>query len=196
MTPRPLSAVLAAAGLLGLAGPAAADDPAAGTAAAAEEVAAPATSQGARARLLADGTATVPHAAPARVRRLIAAANEIVGRPYEWGGGHATIVDDGYDCSGAVSYALIRAGLLDAPLTSGAFAAVLAGGAGEWISVYGSAEHAYLEVAGLRLDTSRWGDPGGAGGARWRPVVGKRAGFAASHPAGVCADAAGHPAGP
>ena len=75
---------------------------------------------------------------PDRVRGLIAAANEIVGKPYRWGGGHGQLADSGYDCSGAVSYALIGAHLLPTPLSSALFAGALPAGAGRWISVYGS----------------------------------------------------------
>jgi hypothetical protein len=50
------------------------------------------------------------------------------------------------------------------------------------IAAYGTPEHAYLEVAGLRLDTSSFGDPGGLSGVRWRPAIGARPGFVASHP--------------
>jgi hypothetical protein len=49
------------------------------------------------------------------------------------------------------------------------------------VTVYANAGHAYLEVAGLRLDTSRVGDPSGLSGVRWRPAVGRRVGFAARH---------------
>ena len=69
--------------------------------------------------LAPDGlTAMVPVAAPPQVRAAIVAANRIVGRPYRWGGGHAKVEDDAYDCSGAVSYPLIGAGLLRGPLDS------------------------------------------------------------------------------
>ena len=88
--------------------------------------------------LRSDGTAAVPRDAPDRVRGLIAAANEIVGKPYRWGGGHGQLADSGYDCSGAVSYALIGAHLLPTPLSSALFAGALPAGAGRWISVYGS----------------------------------------------------------
>jgi hypothetical protein len=145
-----------------------------------------ATSSGSRAKIRSDGTATIPEDAPATVRKLIAAANEIIGKPYEWGGGHGTVVDDGYDCSGAVSYALIGAGLLPSPLASGGLETALdADGLGRWISVYASSEHAYLEVAGLRLDTSAIDDPSGLSGVRWRPVIGQREGFSARHPDGL-----------
>jgi hypothetical protein len=176
---------VAAASSLAIAAPASANGLSGAAAAAVTPpiVAAPAaTSAGTRAKIRSDGTATIPEDAPAAVKRLIAAANEIVGKPYKWGGGHGTVVDDGYDCSGAVSYALIGAGLLDAPMASGGLMTALSDGAGQWISVYSSAEHAYLEVAGLRLDTSAIEDPSGLSGVRWRPAIGQRAGFAARHP--------------
>jgi hypothetical protein len=143
------------------------------------------TVSGEKAVLRSDGTAAIPKDAPAAVRKLISAANEIVGKPYKWGGGHGRLDDTGYDCSGAVSYGLVRAGLLSGPLASGSFAAALAEGSGRWITVYANADHAYLEVAGLRLDTSSIGDPGGQAGVHWRPAIGQRAGFTASHPAGL-----------
>jgi cell wall-associated NlpC family hydrolase len=77
---------------------------------------------GTTARMRADGRAAIPHDAPARVRAVIRAANAIVGRPYRWGGGHQHVVDSGYDCSGAVSYALIKSGQLRSPLVSGELA--------------------------------------------------------------------------
>jgi len=133
----------------------------------------------------ADGKAAIPRGAPKRVRQLLAAANQIVGKPYKWGGGHAKLVDRGYDCSGAVSYALIRTGLLRSPLVSGALARWGTKGAGRWVSVHANKGHVYLEVAGLRLDTSAVGDRGGRKGVRWRPVIGRRQGFTTRHPAGL-----------
>jgi cell wall-associated NlpC family hydrolase len=170
------------------AGPASANGLAGAAAAAVnpDVVAAPApTTAGSRARIRDDGTATIPADAPERVRDMIEAGNQIVGKPYKWGGGHGTVVDDGYDCSGAVSYALIGAGVLAAPMDSGTLAATFADGAGDWVSVYANADHAYLEVAGLRLDTSSVGDPSGQAGVHWRPVIGQRAGFAVRHPGGL-----------
>ena len=46
---------------------------------------------------------------------MIAAANKIRTRPYIWGGGHGRWWDRGYDCSGAVSFALHGAELIDQP---------------------------------------------------------------------------------
>ncbi len=137
------------------------------------------------ARLRTDGRAAIPRSAPATVKQAIAAANIIIGKPYKWGGGHARLVDSGYDCSGAVGYSLIRSGLLGGSMTSGMLARWARAGDGRWISVYANRGHVYMEIAGLRLDTSRVGDPAGRSGVRWRPVIGRRTGFHARHPAGL-----------
>jgi cell wall-associated NlpC family hydrolase len=73
---------------------------------------------GPRARVLPDGTAVAPEGAPEPVRRVILAANLIAKFPYKWSGGHGAWRDNGYDCSGSVSFALAGAGLLDRPLPS------------------------------------------------------------------------------
>ena len=144
-----------------------------------------ATVPGSIARLRTDGRAAIPRGAPKRVRAIIAAANQIVGKPYKWGGGHARLVDRGYDCSGTVSYALIRAGLLGGPLVSGGFKRYGSAGAGRWVSIYANNGHVYMEVAGLRLDTSALADPRGGKGPRWRPAIGRRDRFKVRHPAGL-----------
>jgi cell wall-associated NlpC family hydrolase len=121
--------------------------------------------------------AVPPKSAPAAVVRTIEAANRIAGKPYRWGGGHRRFVDSGYDCSGAVSFALRGAGLVPAPLDSRAFMRWGQAGAGAWITVYANRGHAFLVVAGLRFDTS---GPGSRG-PRWRPVARSAAGFSARH---------------
>lgn len=143
------------------------------------------TVKGRVARIRTDGRAAIPRSAPKAVKRVLAAANLIVGKPYKWGGGHAKLVDSGYDCSGAVGYALIRAGLLNGSMVSGTFARWAAAGAGRWISIHANRGHVYMEVAGLRLDTSAVADPGGSKGVRWRPVIGRRTGFHTRHVAGL-----------
>lgn len=143
------------------------------------------TVEGRIARIRTDGRAAIPRSAPKRVKRVLAAANLIVGKPYKWGGGHAKLFDTGYDCSGAVGYALIRAGLLNGSMVSGSFAKWARAGAGRWISIHANRGHVYLEIAGLRLDTSAVADPGGRKGVRWRPVIGRRAGFHTRHLAGL-----------
>ena len=66
------------------------------------------TVPGAVAQLLPDGTAAAPADAPPQVQQAIWAANKIQDKPYIYGGGHAEVEDNGYDCSGTVSYALPR----------------------------------------------------------------------------------------
>jgi cell wall-associated NlpC family hydrolase len=121
------------------------------------------TVPGAKARLVG-GRAIAPAGAPAVVKQVIAAANRIRTTPYIWGGGHGTWVDRGYDCSGAVSFALHGGRLLTSPLTSGSLETFGEAGAGRWITIYANAAHAYMVVAGLRFDTA--GDESGTG-PRW-----------------------------
>ena len=84
-----------------------------------------------------------------------------------------------------MSYALIRAGELGSPLVSGSFARWGARGAGSYVTIYANRGHVYMEVAGLRLDTSAVGDPGGRSGVRWRPAIGRRDRFAVRHVPGL-----------
>ena len=135
-----------------------------------------------RATLAADGrTAVAPAGAPPQVVEAIAAANRITRKPYRYGGGHARFRDSGYDCSGAVSYALHGAGLLARPLPSGALMSWGRAGRGDWITVYAHGGHAYAVIAGLRFDTSGAGEEG----PRWRPERRSPSGYVARHPAGL-----------
>ena len=68
-----------------------------------------------------DGRAVAPADAPAEVKAIIAAGNEIHDKPYRYGGGHGKWKDSGYDCSGSMSYALHGAGLLDTSMDSTGF---------------------------------------------------------------------------
>jgi len=129
----------------------------------------------------ADGFAIPPAGAPAAVRRVIAAGNEIAKTPYKWGGGHQSWTDTGYDCSGSVSYALRAAGLVDFPMVSGAFAQWGERGPGRWITFYANAGHVYMVVAGLRFDTSARSRTG----SRWTAEQRSPDGFAVTHPAGL-----------
>ena len=128
--------------------------------------------------LLLGGRAKPPITAPSAVAEAIRAANRISAKPYVWGGGHGTWWDRGYDCSGAVSYALHGGGLLDRPLDSGSLAGWGAPGPGRWISVYAHGGHAYVVIAGLRFDTS------GGPGPRWHRQPRSPAGFTVRHPVG------------
>jgi cell wall-associated NlpC family hydrolase len=143
------------------------------------------TVPGTRARLLAGGRAAAPEQAPEAVKQAIWRANEIIGLPYRYGGGHRRFKDTGYDCSGTVSYALNGAGLLDTPLDSTSFLRWAEAGAGDWITVFTNPGHAYVVIAGLRLDTSAAGDPRGGKGPRWRVLKRSDRGFQRRHPAGL-----------
>src|SRR3954452_18713756 len=109
---------------------------------------------GAVAKLLPDGTAAAPAAAPPQVQSAIWTANHIQDKPYRYGGGHKDFDDSAYDCSGAVSYMLHGGGLLDSPLDSGSFMKWGDKGEGAWITIYTNPGHAFMVVAGLRYDTS------------------------------------------
>jgi hypothetical protein len=126
-------------------------------------------------------TAMVPDTAPPQVRDAIVSANRIVGKPYRWGGGHARVEDDAYDCSGAVSYALMGSGLLRGPLDSSALKGFGEAGPGPWITVFANTEHTYVVIAGLRLDTSGTG----GSGSRWHAEARSATGYVARHPTGL-----------
>jgi hypothetical protein len=142
-----------------------------------------------RARIVG-GQAVAPANAPPAVKAAIAAANRIAHLPYRYGGGHGKVEDTAYDCSGAVSYALIKAGLLRSPLPSGPLSRWGEPGKGRWITVYAHSGHAFIVIAGLRFDTGWRGNEGALNGTapgrgpRWsgpRPT----GGFVARHPAGL-----------
>jgi hypothetical protein len=136
----------------------------------------------AKAKLLANGMLVPPKSAPARVKKVIAAANKIRSKPYVWGGGHGKWWDKGYDCSGAVSYALHGGKFLESPLPSGPMAGWGEAGEGRWITVYANSGHAYAVIAGYRWDTS--GNTNGETGPRWHADLRDNVGFTARHPAG------------
>ena len=131
------------------------------------------------------GKAYAPSLAPDSVKKAIWAANKIIGRPYVYGGGHASFTSRGYDCSGTVSYALHGGGLLSSPLDSGSFMSWGKSGRGAWITIFTNPGHAYTVIAGIRLDTSAADDPNGGSGPRWRPLRHSNAGFTVRHPSGL-----------
>jgi cell wall-associated NlpC family hydrolase len=131
--------------------------------------------------VLLSGVALAPPSAPEAIKATISAANTIIGRPYIWGGGHSSWYSRGYDCSGAVSYALAGGGFLPAPLSSSQLESWGEPGPGRWLTVYANAGHAYAVIAGLRWDTV--GDARGTG-PRWHPALPYPQGFVARHPPG------------
>jgi hypothetical protein len=132
---------------------------------------------------LFDGQATAPAGAPLAVRQAIAAANRIDHTPYVWGGGHASFLARGYDCSGAVSYVLHAAGLLDQTMVSGQLAYWGESGLGRWITVYANDQHVFMVIAGLRFDTRD--NPPGITGPRWKRAKVDPRRFIARHPLGL-----------
>lgn len=102
--------------------------------------------------LIRDGRALVADNAPDYVKRAVAAANRISGKPYKWGGGRGAGIDSGYDCSGATSYVLREAGLLQGSLTSSGFTEYGKSGKGKWITVWTRKGHVFLTIGGVRFD--------------------------------------------
>jgi hypothetical protein len=139
---------------------------------------------------LYNGRLLAPPSAPARVKKVIAAANKIIKKPYVYGGGHkaysSTKLDRGYDCSGSVSFALHGGGFLRSPLPSGSLMNWGEDGPGTWITVYANGGHAYVVVAGYRFDTSMHdaNAPGPRTGPRWSRTLRKNDSFVARHPFG------------
>jgi len=134
---------------------------------------------GESAEYISESQASVPSGAPPAVAAAIEAANSIATTPYVWGGGHGSFESSGYDCSGAVSFALHGGGLLESPLDSTGLETWGEAGAGHWITVYANAGHAWMIIAGLAFDTV------GGPGPRWHPSpVSSTEGFIARHPPG------------
>ena len=132
--------------------------------------------------VIRNGIAYAPENAPLAVKRAIWATNFLTRKPYVWGGGHATFYDDGYDCSGTVSFLLKHAGALDQPVGSSELTRYGSGGPGRWITVYARNGHVFATVAGLRLDTTGFS---GDEGPRWRRDGRSPWGFTTRHPDGL-----------
>jgi cell wall-associated NlpC family hydrolase len=134
-----------------------------------------------QATALSNGIAVPPLEAPDSIRRMIEAGNSIARTPYIWGGGHGKWIDKGYDCSGSVSFVLAAAGYLQGPLDSGHLAQWGSPGPGKWVTIYANSTHVFMEVAGIRFDTSGQR----VTGSRWQNDGRPTAGFAVRHPPGL-----------
>jgi len=141
---------------------------------------------GSRAKIV-HGLAYAPSNAPLAVKKAIWAGDQIRFKPYIYGGGHGSFRAAGYDCSGSVSYVLHAAGLVATPLDSSDFMSWGQSGRGHWITVYTNPGHAFVQIAGIRLDTSAEGDPHPAAGSgpRWRPLLRDTGGYEARHQSGL-----------
>jgi peptidoglycan hydrolase CwlO-like protein len=134
---------------------------------------------GESAHVISESEASAPASAPPAVQEAISAANSIATTPYIWGGGHGSFESSGYDCSGAVSFALHGGGFLESPLDSTGLETWGEPGPGKWITVYANAEHAWMVIAGIAFDTV------GGPGPRWHdPWVDSPEGFVVRHPGG------------
>jgi cell wall-associated NlpC family hydrolase len=125
-----------------------------------------------------NGTLPIPTGVPDVIQKVVAGANAITDFPYVFGGGHASFVDDAYDCSGSVSYALAAGGLLSAPETSGELESWGAPGPGRYITVYANAGHTYMYVDGILYDTA---GRSGVYASRWQVGAVDNSGYVARH---------------
>lgn len=133
---------------------------------------------GREARFISESEASLPRVAPPAVLDAIEAANSIADTPYIWGGGHGSFESLGYDCSGAVSFALHGGDMLESPLDSSGLEMWGKPGPGHWVTVYANDEHAWMTIGGLAFDTA------GGSGPRWHPSSTDSEGFAVRHPPG------------
>jgi Transglycosylase SLT domain len=139
------------------------------------------TTPGPAAQILPDGLAAVPQGAPAQVQAAIAAGNRIIDTSYstERHPNMLSTVMGSYDCSGSTDFVLYNAGLNSPQVDVGNG---IAGDStllesygdpspGQWITVYASANHAFIQIAGIVLDTAHWTPttPPGSG-PRWQPA--------------------------
>ncbi|HSH39173.1 MAG TPA: hypothetical protein VK993_10335, partial [Chthoniobacterales bacterium] len=134
--------------------------------------------------VLRNGIAYAPSRAPQNVKNAIWAVNSLRRKPYVWGGGHRSFHDRGYDCSGAISFALHYAGALATPMPSTGFMDYGRRGRGRWITIYSRPGHTFAVIAGLRVDTTDF-QSGGNTGPRWHVDGRDTDDFVARHPAGL-----------
>jgi hypothetical protein len=141
--------------------------------------------------------ALVPLAAPAVVQAMVIAGNELQNLPYGPGGHPDPLGAPQEDCSSSVNYVLYRAGIraLDEIVRTNPLAQDYvtwgAPGRGRWVSIYATASHVFIVIAGLRLDTSHNGTDTGPNsredGPRWRIFDGipQWARWSVRHPPGL-----------
>ncbi|HWG07807.1 MAG TPA: hypothetical protein VN672_02250 [Solirubrobacteraceae bacterium] len=125
-----------------------------------------------------DGTIPIPPNVPETVQRVIAGGNAIANFPYVFGGGHASFVDNAYDCSGSVSYALAAGGLLSVPETSGELERWGVPGPGRYITIEAAAGHVYMYVNGVMYNTA---GRSGVYASRWQVKPVDNSGYVARH---------------
>jgi hypothetical protein len=129
-----------------------------------------------------DGKAIAPAGLPVQVQEVIAGGNAIRDFPYVYGGGHRSFIDNAYDCSGSVSYALAAGGLIKATETSGQLTSWGKPGPGRYITVFADDGHTFMWVDGVWFDTAGRAGPYAT---RWLTRQPSLVGYAIRHPAGL-----------
>jgi hypothetical protein len=129
-----------------------------------------------------NGYAVAPGTAPLLVKEAVEAGNELIGKPYRYGGGHRNFYDTAYDCSGAVSFVLHSIGRMNTPTPARNLRSYAEDGPGRWITVYASHQHSFLVIAGLRFDT---GYGTGKHGPQWLTRSRPADEFVMRHPYGL-----------
>ncbi|MGD0197744.1 MAG: hypothetical protein ABSC56_07560 [Solirubrobacteraceae bacterium] len=129
-----------------------------------------------------NGEAVAPIELPLAIQEVIAGGNAIRDFPYVYGGGHRSFIDDAYDCSGSVSYALAAGGLIGAPETSGQLESWGAPGPGRYLTVFANAGHTFMYVDGVWFDTAGRAGPYST---RWLTKQPSLAGYAVRHYPGL-----------
>jgi hypothetical protein len=146
---------------------------------------------GARARIGAGDRAEIPRNVPAAVKGILEAGNQIVGKPYVYGGGHGialNLIAPNYDCSSSVAHLLWGGGLLpaDTDMDSTEFMTWGKPGPGKWVTIWASPVHVFMYVDGIRWDTHNEAGPDdGPAGIGWHPLIREHDGFVERHPAGL-----------
>ena len=168
---------------------------------------------GTTAKILPSGDAEAPADAPPAIQDMIAAGNRINHFPYSYAGSHGAVAltmsqadpdpaaypgeqengGPGYDCSSATDYLLYAGGygqtlLHDQAPASGTLETIGNPGPGRWVTIYANPTHAYIEIAGIYLDTAAGeGKPPNppATGPRWTTSGTGPSGFVARHLPGL-----------
>jgi len=124
----------------------------------------------------------IAYEAPLKVKQMVYAANQIIGKPYKWGGGHRVLHDSGYDCSGAVSYVLSRTGIIPGSKHCREFLSFGQPGKGRWVTLYVSRTHIFMSLCGRTFDVFVNGRKTGP---RWVPEGRSTKGFQARRIPGI-----------
>ncbi len=129
-----------------------------------------------RAQWIAD-TAGVPVRGKlgTQIKAMRARADELIGLPYVWGGGHGGWqLVNGYDCSGFVSAVLHAGGYLGSPQTTDTLPgqADIASGPGRYVTIFdrtGSGGHVIIDLGGTFYESG--GSTLGGGGAGVKKIT-------------------------